>query len=154
MFLIFQILRSHVMVRVGGKYCFLNLTSFSNQGHFITFVFSSFLLFLIWNRAIIYTFFRWMGHIITLFGQTRSVPLPCTASHICRRSNYNAYESGNQRHWIAQGTSHLWKVSSSSYRIASKQFNTVQFRFQIRAANWHQNEFAWKSQSFIDPLVI
>lgn len=39
---------------------------------------------------------RWrVGYVITLFGQTRSMPLPCSASNICCRPHYNAYKSSN-----------------------------------------------------------
>ena len=54
---------------------------------------------------------RWLGHTLTLFGQTRSVPMSHAAQILCCRSTDNTHQCHHQWHWIAQSSSHLRTVS-------------------------------------------
>lgn len=98
---------------------------------------------------------RWMGYVIALFGQARSMPMPCSASNICCCAYHNAYESSDQRHWIAQGSSLLRTVSVRRAQCSLSTYSTMQFRFQIGPnklpAAKQRNEL---KLSIIDPLVI
>lgn len=67
---------------------------------------------------------RWMGYVIALFGQARSMPMPCSASNICCCAHHNAYESSDQRHWIAQGSSLLRTVSVRRAHCSLSTYST------------------------------
>lgn len=53
---------------------------------------------------------RRMGHSLALFGQARSMPLPCPASIISRRQDFHAHQPA-ERNRIAQGASCVREVS-------------------------------------------
>lgn len=62
---------------------------------------------------------RRLGHTITLFGQTWSVPMQGVTSIICSSTIDNAHESGHQRHRIAQSSGVLWTVSVFRFDVPS-----------------------------------
>lgn len=52
-----------------------------------------------------------LGYIVTLFGQTRSVPMPSSTSFISCSKIDHQNQSADQWYWIASRAGVLWKVS-------------------------------------------